>query len=223
MNGRTDGWSGTSVPAWDKRLSAMSHNVPRTKRDKRPHMGQTRRAGFRPMCAGFRPPPVQPLPVRPAIAATVRPSPATFSRIRRQPIENGLASRPPFRSCPRPSETRRAFCKPPAPRLQRNQRKPSGNPATVRPWQTSNAANVPPDSSPVYPATVRPWRNLSGDRVPVATIERRNLSGNIERGDRAQPFAPDSGQCQPRPCAACQSFRRRPLTLIPYTPPNGEM
>ena len=51
MNGRTDGWSGTSVPAWDKRLSAMSHNVPRTKRDKRPHMGQTRRAGFRPMSA----------------------------------------------------------------------------------------------------------------------------------------------------------------------------
>ena len=52
--------------------------------------------------AGFRPPSVQPLPVRPAIAATVRPSPAPFSRIRRQSIENALASRPPLRSCPRP-------------------------------------------------------------------------------------------------------------------------
>ena len=116
--------------------------------------------------AGYCPPSVQPLPVRLAIAATIRASPATFGRIRRQSIENGLASRPPLRPCPRPSETRRALCKPSAPRLQRNQRKPSGNPATVR-----------------------PWRNLSGDRVPVATIERRNLSGNIKRGECAPPVS----------------------------------
>ncbi len=64
--------------------------------------------------AGYCPPSVQPLPVRLAIVATVRASPATFGRIRRQSIENGLASRPPRRPCPRPSETRRALCKPSA-------------------------------------------------------------------------------------------------------------
>ena len=48
---------------------------------------------------------------------------STLARLNR--AENGLASRPPFRPCPRPSETRRAFCKPSAPCLQRNQRRPS--------------------------------------------------------------------------------------------------
>ena len=153
----------SAVATYPARIPA-SRNRSTVRQSIRHH--RTRRADSPRPCAGFRPPSVQSLPVRPAIAATVRASPATFGRIRRQSIENGLASRPPRRPCPRPSETRRAFCKPSAPRLQRNQRKPSGNPATVR-----------------------PWRNLSGDRVPVATIERRNLSGNIERGERAPPVS----------------------------------
>ena len=61
--------------------------------------------------AGFRPPSVRPLAACLAIAATVRASPATFGR---NSDENGLASRPPRRPCPRPSETRRALCKPSA-------------------------------------------------------------------------------------------------------------
>ena len=169
------------------------------------------------MCAGFRPPSVQPLPVRPAIAATVRASPATFGRIRRQSIENGLASRPPFRPCPRPSETRRALCKPSAPCLQRNQRQASaGSGQGFR--QASAVATYPANAATVCRATIGSGRPLAGFVGNIGSGQPFDRSGQCQRqavavrpcaGFVASLSAPDSGQCQ-RQASASLSGDRAP-------------
>ena len=121
---------------------------------------------------------------------------STLARLNR--AENGLASRPPRRPCPRPSEMRRAFCKPSAPRLQHNQRKPSGDVATVqpfrpvsgstvRPWRTSNAATYPatvrqllPSNAPPVPASVRQSGEHRGQYQRQAVAVRR-AAGSVRR------------------------------------------
>ena len=148
--------------------------------------------------AGYCPPSAPPLPVRLAIAATVRASPATFGRYR---AENGLASRPPRRPCPRPSEMRRAFCKPSAPRLQHNQRKPSGDVATVQPFR------------PVSGSTVRPWRTSNAAPDSAATVRQSFRQHRTRRPIR-------------RPCASRKPWRfdvcRVPLpaNVAGYCPPS---
>ena len=200
-------------------------------RDKRPRVGQT---SFRnvPQCptdktgqasthgtnaprripanvAGFRPPPVQPLPVRPAIAATVRASPATFGRIRRQSIENGLASRPPFRPCPRPSETRRALCKPSATVCNAISGK---RPATWQPCNRSglSAISGKPSAVAIYPATsnAAPPSNAANvrqgfrrtSRRPIRQHRTRQTCRRIRRQSIRQPF--DRGATYP--ATVCQ-------------------
>ena len=264
MNGRTDGWSGTSVPAWDKRLSAMSHNVPRTKRDKRPHMGQTRRAGFRPMSAAtvrrlsVIPPPSPHIDtlyatkrrnvknifsfphsrrpfdrgehrtprhhrtrradsgqcrrILPAVRATIAgnaPQPPALAFLRAAHVRDRHAVPRPCKAVfTRFASVRKSgkdSGKPSAPRLQHNQRKPSGDVATVQPFdrgEHQTPRRIPP----------RPCASLSGERGNRSTVRR--LSAATVRatiaGNAPQPPAlaflrvgrVRARPAVPRPCKA---------------------
>jgi len=137
--------------------------------------------------------------ILPAVRSTVARPPcnrrnrSTLARLNR--AENGLASRPPLRPCPRPSEMRRAFCKPSATVCNAISGK------RPQPWRTSRQASAsrhhrtPPDSSPVYPAMIPASR---------ATV-RATIAGNAPQPPalaflragrvRARPAVP-------RPCKA---------------------
>ena len=227
MNGRTDGWSGTSVPAWDKRLSAMSHNVPRTKRDKRPHMGQTRRAGFRPMSAAT----VRRLSVIPP------PSPHidTLYATKRRNVKNIFSfphSRRPFdrgeHRTPRHHRTRRADsgqCRRILPAVRATIAGNAPQPpalAFLRAAHVRDRHAVPRPCKAVFTrfasvrksgkdsgkpsaslsgnaATVRPWRtsNAATVRASPATFGRIRRHHRTRRRKRPRRFSPATV----RPCA----------------------
>ena len=192
--------------------------------------------------AGYCPPSVQPcaacqrfdrprrIPanvcrIPPAVRSTVARSPcnrgnrSTLARLNR--AENGLASRPPLRPCPRPSEMRRALCKPSATVCN------AISASRPQPWRTWNAATVRnrsrrrirrqhrtrrADSSPIYPpATIERGDRappVSGSPVPASVRQRRNRSRRATVPACLQSAAT---VCQSirqaatvRPCAACQ-------------------
>ena len=199
-----DGWSGTSVPAWDKRLSAMSHNVPRTKRDKRPHMGQTRRAGFRPMSPdSTRRPrhrypsalqsrqPFAPVPRRLA-GFVASPSKTALQAVRRSAhVRARLKRAVRFASRPRPvcnaiSASRPAIRQPfdrgkhrtrqTCRRIRRQSiRQPFDRGATY----PATVCQLPPSNAATYPATLN-----------AATVRNRSrrIPANVSR-DRAPPVS----------------------------------
>ncbi len=137
--------------------------------------------------AGFRPPSAPPLPVRPAIAATVRASPATFSRIRRQSIENGLASRPrPFATQSAASVRNRGEHRgkrPPVATIER------GNRSTVR--QSIRQAVAVRRAPPVSGSEVR--AGFRRDRVP----DSGKRPATVRRLSAVRPSAPDSSATYP--------------------------
>ena len=105
---------------------------------------------------------------------------------RRKRAGNALASRPPPVPCPRPSETRRAFCKP-----------------------FSTVCNAGKDS-PARPApdSGKPWRPLAGSVRPVSDSgEHRNAAtiGSGQPFDRAAGSVPPVYPATVRPCR-----RKRP-------------
>jgi len=203
-------WCGTSVTTWDKRHTvgqASFRFVPGTKRDKRLSLGQNGTSVTtwdkprrhhrtpRPGCAALVAPrqsirrpfaasrfrPVSDSGDRSTVRALV--APWLRRRIRhhrRKRAENALASRPPSVPCPRPSEMRRAFCKPFS--------------TVCNAGKDSPASPAPPSASrPPFapwlrrPGCAAPWlrrASLSGDRSP------RPASGLSAIPATVRPFAP---------------------------------
>lgn len=130
----------------------------------------------------------------PAVRATVARPPcnrrnrSTLARLNR--AENGLASRPPLRPCPRPSEMRRAFCKPSAtvcnaisasrPATVRAACQRFGSPRRIPANVSGNRSRFRPvsDSGNIERAAPCQYIRQRGNRPPVAS-----------RGDRPRRFA----------------------------------
>ena len=133
--------------------------------------------------------------IPPAVRSTVARSPcnrgnrSTLARLNR--AENGLASRPPLRPCPRPSEMRRAFCKPSATVCNAiSASRPAGSPASVR------RPSAPPVSGSEVRAGFRPMSaatvRASGlSAIPATSNAPRpvSLSGNAATVRQSQAVA----------------------------------
>ena len=180
--------------------------------------------------------------IPPAVRSTVgrlpcyRGNRSTLARLNR--AENGLASRPHVRPCPpRPSETRRALCKPSAPCLQRNQRQASRRkrariPATVANIERRDRSTVAqPIRRPCASRHHRPRRRIRRNierGKPWRT--RRNRSGlsvyPASRGGSTCAACQRFGsprRIPPRPCAGFQQRRdRAPVATIERAASSGK-
>ena len=183
-----------------RRLSAVRPFRRTSRQPIRQAVTVRRGATVRP-CRRIRPP-VYP-PATSNAPRRIRRHRAPLARLNR--AENALASRPPFRPCPRPSETRRALCKPSAtvcnaisgkrPAIRRTSRPISAATVcrirrqSIRQGFRQAVANAPQPFRPVCNQR-QPWRPF--DRCPFALQSRQPFDPRPLKSRRKRPCKPSA-------------------------------